>query len=339
MTAGQAGPVDRHLRAVGHALSRHHRERRRPAPSTACSTMPTSPWAGWRCRRLWPRPAGRHRRRARGPRHRSAAEHRGLAPDAEAGRLTRFRHDRGAPANADGAVHRCAVASGAHHLCRRGRAASVAWPAAPWLRSWCWRAATTPWSTTSGHPQMVAAPTPADKAAQDAQLAAEAQRLKDQEELARLRAENERRLRAEQEAALRKQVEEETRRKIEAEMAGKKHQEEAAAAEKKRQEDEARQKAETGAASLRQAEEANQKGGRSGRTRPAPDGERPAAHPGRAHRAGVRYARRGRRVRHPYARDDRGLAEGAWGSAHRLRYGRTESSPAEGSGSGGFPLR
>ena len=36
-------------------------------------------------------------------------------------------------------------------LCRRGRAASVAWPAAPWLQSWCWRAATTPWSTTGGY--------------------------------------------------------------------------------------------------------------------------------------------------------------------------------------------
>jgi hypothetical protein len=68
-------------------------------------------------------------------------------------------------------------------------------------------------------------------AAQDAQLAAEAQRLKDQEELARLRAENEQRLKADQEAAQRKQAEEEAQRKAEAE-----------AAEKKRQEDEARQK-------------------------------------------------------------------------------------------------
>jgi len=68
-------------------------------------------------------------------------------------------------------------------------------------------------------------------AAQDAQLAAEAQRLKDQEELTRLRADNERRAKAEQEAAQRKQVEEEAQRKADAE-----------AAEKKRQEDEARQK-------------------------------------------------------------------------------------------------
>jgi len=68
-------------------------------------------------------------------------------------------------------------------------------------------------------------------AAQDAQLAAEAQRLKDQEELARLRADNERRLKADQEAAQRKQAEEEAQRKADAE-----------AAERKRQEDEARQK-------------------------------------------------------------------------------------------------
>ena len=68
-------------------------------------------------------------------------------------------------------------------------------------------------------------------AAQDAQLAAEAQRLKDQEELARLRAENEQRLKADQEAAQHKQAGEEAQRKAEAE-----------AAEKKRQEDEARQK-------------------------------------------------------------------------------------------------
>ncbi|SEP44580.1 Putative peptidoglycan binding domain-containing protein [Rhodospirillales bacterium URHD0017] len=69
-----------------------------------------------------------------------------------------------------------------------------------------------------------------DKAAQDAQLAAEAQRLKDQEELARLRAENEQRQKAEQEAAQRKQADEEARRKADAE-----------AADRKRQEDEARQ--------------------------------------------------------------------------------------------------
>ena len=71
-------------------------------------------------------------------------------------------------------------------------------------------------------------------AAQDAQLAAEAQRLKDQEELIRLRAENERRLKAEQDAAQRRQAEEEAQRKADAE-----------AAEKKRQEEEARQKDET----------------------------------------------------------------------------------------------
>ncbi len=78
----------------------------------------------------------------------------------------------------------------------------------------------------------VAVPSAVDKAAQDAQLAAEAQRLKDQEELAKLRTEAAAREKAEQEAAQRKQIEEETRRKVEAEMA-----------EKQRQQDEVRLKA------------------------------------------------------------------------------------------------
>jgi peptidoglycan hydrolase-like protein with peptidoglycan-binding domain len=101
-----------------------------------------------------------------------------------------------------------------------------------------------------------------DKAAQDAQLAAETQRLKDQDELARLRAEAAQREKADQEAAQRKQaeeqrkqIEEETRRKIEAEMAEKQRQQEAEAAEKKRLEDEAHQKADADAAAKRKAEE------------------------------------------------------------------------------------
>jgi peptidoglycan hydrolase-like protein with peptidoglycan-binding domain len=94
----------------------------------------------------------------------------------------------------------------------------------------------------------VSAPSAVEKAAQDAQLAAEAQRLKDQEELARLRTEAATREKAEQEAAQRKQIEEETRRKIEAEMAG-----------KQRQQDEARQKAETDAAAKLKAEEDEKK--------------------------------------------------------------------------------
>src|SRR5262249_9948384 len=66
-----------------------------------------------------------------------------------------------------------------------------------------------------------AAPQPpaGDKAAHDAQAAAEAQRLKDQEELAKLRAAAAAREKADQEAALRKQIEEETRRKLAAEAA------------------------------------------------------------------------------------------------------------------------
>ncbi len=97
-------------------------------------------------------------------------------------------------------------------------------------------------------------------------MAAEAQRLKDQEELAKLRAEAAAREKAEQEAAQRRQIEEETRRKIEAEMAERKrmedeaHQKAAAeAAEKKRLEDEARQKTEADAAAKRKAEEDEKK--------------------------------------------------------------------------------
>ena len=105
-----------------------------------------------------------------------------------------------------------------------------------------------------------------DKAAQDARLAAEAQRLRDQEELAKLRAEAAAREKAEQEAAQRRQIEEETRRKIEAEMADRQRQQEAArqqaaaeAAEKKRLEDEARQKAEADASARRTAEDDDKK--------------------------------------------------------------------------------
>ncbi len=94
----------------------------------------------------------------------------------------------------------------------------------------------------------VAAPSAVEKAAQDTQLAAEAQRLKDQAELARLRTEAAAREKAEQEAAQRKRIEEETRRKIEAEMA-----------EKQRQQEDARQKADADAAARLRAEEDEKK--------------------------------------------------------------------------------
>jgi peptidoglycan hydrolase-like protein with peptidoglycan-binding domain len=94
-------------------------------------------------------------------------------------------------------------------------------------------------------PQVVASgPSAAEKAAQDTRLAEEARRLKDQQELAKLRAEAAARDKAEQEAAQRRQIEDEARRKIEAEMA-----------EKKRIEDEARQKIESEAAARQKAEE------------------------------------------------------------------------------------
>ncbi|HEX9521556.1 MAG TPA: peptidoglycan-binding protein, partial [Reyranella sp.] len=113
----------------------------------------------------------------------------------------------------------------------------------------------------------VLAPSPVEKAAQDAQLAAEAQRLKDQEELARLRTEAAAREKAEQEAAQRRQIEEETRRRIEAEMAEKKRLEDETrqkaaldAADRQRQQDEARQKAEADAAAEKRAAETAENG-------------------------------------------------------------------------------
>ena len=87
-----------------------------------------------------------------------------------------------------------------------------------------------------------------DKAAQDAQLAAEAQRLKDEEELAKLRAEAVARDKAQQEAARRRRIEEETRLKVEAELAA-----------RQREQDAARQKAEADAAAARQATDGDKK--------------------------------------------------------------------------------
>ena len=99
-------------------------------------------------------------------------------------------------------------------------------------------------------PQMAAprGPSAVEKAAQDAQMAAEAQRLKDQEELAKLRTEAAAREKAEQEAAQRRQIEEEMRRKVETEMA-----------DRQRQQDEARQKAASEAAAARRTEDDEKK--------------------------------------------------------------------------------
>ncbi|MDP1753637.1 MAG: protein kinase [Reyranella sp.] len=99
-------------------------------------------------------------------------------------------------------------------------------------------------------PSVVAVPAVAtvDKAAQEAQAAAEAKRLQDQEDLAKLRAEAEARQKADAEAAVRRQIEEETRLKIAAEEA-----------EKKQLEDEARQKADAEVAAKHRAEEEEKK--------------------------------------------------------------------------------
>jgi peptidoglycan hydrolase-like protein with peptidoglycan-binding domain len=94
-----------------------------------------------------------------------------------------------------------------------------------------------------------------DKAAQDGQLAAEAQRLKDREELARLRAEAAAREKAEQEANQRRQIEDETRRKVEAEMAA-----------RQREQEEAHQKTEAEAAAKRKADEDDRKAAEAAET-------------------------------------------------------------------------
>ena len=144
----------------------------------------------------------------------------------------------------------------------------------------------------------VAAPSAVEKAAQDAQLAAEAQRLKDQEELARLRTEAAAREKAEQEAAQRRQIEEETRRKIEAEMA-----------DKQRQQEDARQKAEADAAAKFRAEEDEKKAAEASRKRLASAGARATASAGCADRAWIPHRRHRWKFQHSHARDDRGLAE------------------------------
>src|SRR5262249_60943965 len=60
-----------------------------------------------------------------------------------------------------------------------------------------------------------------DKAREDAKLAADAQRLRDEQELAKLRAEAAARSKADQEASQRRQIEDEERRKTEADLAAK----------------------------------------------------------------------------------------------------------------------
>ncbi len=330
--------MDGHLRTVGNALSRHHRgaaaQRLRPH-ARRCLRAPGQDGAA----RLWPRPAGRHRPRARGPRHRSATEHRGLAPDAEAGRLARFRRDPGAPANADGAARLCPVTGGrttcAGEEGRRrspGRRRRGCDPGAGGrlLRPRRRQAATTTDGGCACADRQGRAGCPACGGSPAAEGPGGARPPA-------------RRERAAPQGRAGGSPAQAGRGRDPAQDRGRDGREEAAGGGRSGREAAPgrRGAAEGGNRGGQPApgRGSQPEGGRNGRARPAPDGERPAAHPGRAHRAGVRYARRGRRVRRPYARDDRGLAEGAWGSAYRLRHGRTESSPAEGSGAGHFPFR
>ena len=320
--------MDRHLQPVGDALSRHHRlsaaQRLRPHARRRVRAAGQDGAAGLR-----PRPAGRPRCRTGRARQRPAAEHRRLAADPGPDRGAGRRRDRGDHAiAADRATRRLATAAAVPAPPRRRRrrsAASACGSAARLRPSCCWPAATMPWSTTSVAPQM---------AAQDAQLAAEAQRLKDQEELARLRAENERRLKAEQEAAQRKQIEEETRRKIEAEMADKKRQRGRSPPEGRcrgrREEAPGRRGAAEGGGRRRCAApggRGGEEGRRSGRKRPAIDGARPPAHPGRADGTRLRHRQHQRYVRQPHARDDRPLAEVEERAGDGLPDGGTEPGP------------
>ena len=179
-------------------------------------------------------------------------------------------------------------------------------------------------------PQMAAprGPSAVEKAAQDAQMAAEAQRLKDQEELAKLRAEAAAREKAEQEAAQRRQIEEETRRKVETEMA-----------DKQRQQDEARQKAASEAAAARRTEDDEKKAAET-----AENGLRLTTLD-RQHvqvaLAALGFGNAGTdgTFGRAHARDDRGLAEGAQRSADRLPDRRAEPGAAARGGAGGLALR
>ena len=113
----------------------------------------------------------------------------------------------------------------------------------------------------------------------------------------------------------------------------------AEAADKKRQEDEARQKAEADTAAQRQARRGGEEDRRGGRERPAIDGARPPARPGRADRARLRHRQHQRDFRQPHARGDRRLAEGEERAGDRLPDGRTEPGAAARRRAGGGALR
>ena len=247
---GQAGPVDRHLRPVGDALSRHHRQdaarRLRPHAERHLRAA-VADQAG----RLLAGRAGRHRRGPCRRGQRPAAEHRRLAADP--------RHDRGAGGRCHGRHRQGAGAGTAARLdpaaaLRRSSASS---------RTGLWLALVAVVLALlggGGYYYAVRGPDPETVKAQRAAEEAEAGRLKAEEVAAKLRIENEQRLKAEEErvkaaqiaaarerqeaaeAAAKKQFEEETRRKIEAEMASQKKAEEEAK-RKADEEAEARRKA------------------------------------------------------------------------------------------------
>ena len=197
MTSAKQGPWTDIYGLVGHALSRHHRPARRPAPSTACSTTPTSRSPQLEPAGFSPRRAGRHRCRPRGGRPRPAADHRRLAADPRHDRRRRPRcHGR----HRQGLRHGPARPEGRHVSTLPPPAAAGAQrPDRPVDRrspsccSPCWAAAATT-------PSPRAAPIPRRSRRAPRRRRPKRKRLKAEEEAAKLRAENEQRQKAERSA-------------------------------------------------------------------------------------------------------------------------------------------
>ena len=330
---GQAGPVDRHLRPLGHALSRHHRQgaaqRLRPHARRRLRAAGQDGAAGLCPRACWPASmpdwpcAPATGRRASPAGGRSWARRRRSTGDGHAGDRAILRRQR--------RRRRCAACAAGRRRRPRKRGIGL-WIGVRPVCCSCWPAATTRWSTTSARATDAACrPIAVEKAAQDAQTAAEAQRLKDQEELARLRADNggarrpsrrppcasrSRRRRAGRSRPRwpTSSAEDEARQKARPKPPRRTQEDET----RRRRKPKRRQRQ---ADEPQEAAEATESGLRS-------DGARPPACAGRAEGAGLRHRRHRRHLRRAHARDDRGLAKGAQRSGDRLPDGRPEPGPA-----------
>ena len=260
--------MDRHLRPVGDALSRHHRraaaQRLRPHARRCLPPLGRMALPGFGRGLLAGIDAGLAVRASDRPQ--SIA---GWRPILGQAAVAWLRRDLGVPANADGAGPPSPRAGGAHRLCRRGSggvgllARRRRWRAVPGaggrlLRPGRRQAATTTdgGCAIAGRQGRAGRPagggSPAAEGPGGARPPARRERAAPQGRAGGRPAQAGRGGDPAQDRG--RDGREERKRS----------RQEAAAAEKKRQEDEARQKAETGAASLRQAEEANQRAAEAG---------------------------------------------------------------------------